>query len=464
MPKDALFEERALKKLQSPELLDESVKFVSAPLKLAIGGLGVATVLALTWAIGGKIPEQVVGSAIISDVQNIYQLLSSTSGMIIFNEELLAQNKSRNNHFFELIQKFQTRDDYDESTDSHESLLRRLNSYGLQDEERLLNEASTILSNGSWGGFGARNPPDTDGGVVNVQLDDIIAFIINLQLLQTARDDLFTLSEAKNNYDTTLKEQTQLISIARSNINYLDKSLEASRKAEQVGVISKLTVEGNKNDLIQANSDLINAQTSIRTSLIDLVHAYAQFRSSFNIFINDGVVISPINNLKLRNYSINSGQYIEQGDRLSVGVVRIGKQEPKPDVVTVFMNNRDGQKVKIGQNALVTPNIIEKTQYGGIVGRVISKPKPVISSDQLANMVPYEGFTSYLSNTYEIPVAFQVSLGKTKDKEFKWSGNSVPPYEIREGTTANVSVTTLAKPPISYIIPSIRKIVEPFTR
>ena len=39
------------------------------------------------------------------------------------------------------------------------------------------------------------------------------------------------------------------------------------------------------------------------------------------------------------------------------------------------MNNRDGQKVKIGQNALVTPNIIEKTQYGGIVGRVISKPK-----------------------------------------------------------------------------------------
>ena len=68
MPKDALFEERALKKLQSPELLDESVKFVSAPLKLAIGGLGLATVLALTWAIGGKIPEQVEWSAIISDV------------------------------------------------------------------------------------------------------------------------------------------------------------------------------------------------------------------------------------------------------------------------------------------------------------------------------------------------------------------------------------------------------------
>ena len=85
MPKDALFEERALKKLQSPELLDESVKFVSAPLKLAIGGLGLATVLALTWAIGGKIPEQVEGSAIISDVENIYQLLSSTSGMVIFN-------------------------------------------------------------------------------------------------------------------------------------------------------------------------------------------------------------------------------------------------------------------------------------------------------------------------------------------------------------------------------------------
>ena len=123
-----------------------------------------------------------------------------------------------------------------------------------------------------------------------------------------------------------------------------------------------------------------------------------------------------------------------------------------------------GQKVKIGQDALVTPNIIEKTQYGGIIGKVVSKPKPVISSEQLANMVPYEGFTSYLTNTYEIPVAFQVGLYKTKNGEFKWSGNSIPPYEIREGTTANVSVTTLAKPPISYIIPSIRKIIDPFAR
>ena len=244
----------------------------------------------------------------------------------------------------------------------------------------------------------------------------------------------------------------------------ISKSLEASRKAEKVGVISKLAVEGNENDLAQANIDLINSRNNIRTSLITLRHAYAQFRSSFDLFINDGVVISPVNNLKLRNYSINSGQYIVQGDRLSVGVTRVGKQEPKPDVVTVFMNNRDGQKVKIGQDALVTPNIIEKTQYGGIIGKVVSKPKPVISSEQLANMVPYEGFTSYLTNTYEIPVAFQVGLYKTKNGEFKWSGNSIPPYEIREGTTANVSVTTLAKPPISYIIPSIRKIIDPFAR
>ena len=495
MPDNALFEERALKKLQSPELLDESVSFVPIPLRLAIGGIGILSVLGLAWSVFGRIPEQVSGMALIIDRDNVYNMSSTASGVIVYNYlpmqgGSLAERENR--QFFKDITNVTAkvayvRDRY-QALKSQEMLMARgpvgiedtkyfgnvdvdkaLTFYESIDRKRVSNmlEASELLlKKGSIGGHGARRPPLNSSNVALVK-DMPFAFIINESALLSSLSKLSELDEAYRTYKSTYYANSNLIKLANTNINYLKKSLDATRKAYKVGVVSKLSVASGLNDLQQAESaiyqsrlDIKNAESDFRQSLIDFIH-------QLSAYVENGLITIPDNDLSIDVLTANSGQYLQAGTQVGIAS-KVPTSETDgltkvPRIISVYMDNASGQKTSIGQRAIVTPEIIQKSEYGGILGEIISSPIPVMSTEQLSNMFPYEGFNTDLTNQYTVPVSVQVKLLVDKKGKYKWSGNLTPPYPVRSYTVSTVSITTLNKAPISYLVPAFKTLLGPIS-
>ncbi|KZR72383.1 MULTISPECIES: TolC family protein [Prochlorococcus] len=495
MPDNALFEERALKKLQSPELLDESVSFVPIPLRLAIGGIGLLSVLGLGWSIFGRIPEQVSGMGLIIDRDSVYNLATTASGVLVYNYLPIEGgnvDEQRNRRFFkdlsEVSKKINNaRDRYQALKIKEMAIARRSDSiantnyfgdidfdkaltfYEEIDRERIsemLEASEHLFQQGLRGGYGARKRP-LQSTIEALPKDMPFAFVVNEADLLSSLSKLSQLDEAYRSYKSTYFANSNLIKLANTNINYLKKSLEATRKAYKVGVVSKLSVESGLNDLQQAETKIYQSRLEIKKTESGFRQSLIDFIDQLTAFIENGIITLPDHNLSIDALTANSGQYLQAGTQ-----VGIASQVPTsetdglttaPRIISVYMDNASGQKTSIGQRAIVTPEIIQKSEYGGILGEVISTPTPIMSTEQLDNMFPYEGFNTDLTNAYTVPVSVQVKLLLDEEGNYKWSGNLTPPYPVRSYTVATVSITTLNKAPISYLVPAFKTLLGPLS-
>ena len=465
---EELFEERALKKLKSPEMLDQSVNFVSTPVKLSIIGLASLASFGFIWSIFGRVPEQVVGQSIFLDMVSTYEIQTTTPGIVIFNLPLFATEDELSskdfpslnlNHYFKDVQYFaNTSKTYSLPTvESDQALDVALDSYSRLDDKRLnalFSTSMNLLQTATSGGFGARKSP-SKLSARPLQSTSTVAFVINADALQKVVASFVTLQKTHHDYKTTLEQNNRLIGLAEMNKKYLKSSLDATKKAYDIGVVARLSIESSINDLAQADSSIVNSKGQIREAANNFVEAHAQFASALISFVRGGSVGSPSNDMVLEALSINNGDYVPAGTRIAVGERKLSSMQ-NPSTIRVFFENSDGQRVSPGQLAIVTPSIVQRAEYGGIIGHVITRPIPLLSSGELESMSTYEGFNKSMLDRFKAPVSVTVKLDRDPQGDYKWSGNLTPPYSIRNGTTASANITTQNKPPIQYLVPLFR--------
>ena len=465
---DQLFEERALKKLQSPELLDQSVSFINIPAKLAIVSLASLASFGLLWSIFGRVPEQVVGQTIFLDLVNTYEIQTTTPGLVIYNTSLFSASRQDElkefgdidirKYFNEIAYFASASNELRMSSGSKEQALQSsLRSFEDINESKLNSLFSTSLSllqSATIGGYGARKPP-IKLNALTLNSDSTVAFVINAEELQNAVTAFATLRKSYNDYQTAIQQNARLIDLAHQNKKYLRSNLEATKQAYNIGVVSRLSIESSVNDLAQADSSIVNSKGQISQAANNFLEAYAQFVIALSAFVQNGSVDSPSDNVVLETLSVNNGDYMPAGTRIAVGE-KIQSTKQKPSTIRVFFENSDGQRISPGQLAIVTPSIVQRSEYGGIIGHVVSKPAPLMSSQELDAMSTYEGFNKALLDLYKAPVSVIVKLERDPKGNYKWSGNLTPPYLIRHGTTATANITTYNKPPIQYLVPFFR--------
>lgn len=468
---EELFEERALKKLKSPEMLDQSVSFVSVPIKLAIISLASLASFGSLWSVFGRVPEQVVGQTIFLDLVDTYEIQTTTPGIVIYNIPLFAIGKQEElrdfgsvnirNYFADISYFANTSKVLQQSIiKKDDALANALNSYSQIDDIKLsalFSNSLYLLQTATRGGYGARKLPSKLNSLP-LSSNSTIAFVINAEALQKAVSSFATLQKSYQDYQTALEQNNRLISLAQRNKKYLESNLEATREAYNIGVVSKLSIESSTNDLAQADGSIVNSKGQIRQAANNFLEAYSQFSIALSSFVRSGSVGSPSNDIILQTLSINNGDYVPAGTRVAVGE-KINSVKQKPSTIRVFFENSDGQRISPGQTAIVTPSIVQRSEYGGIVGHVISKPTPLMSSEELEAMSTYEGFNKSMLEQYKAPVSVVVKLDRDKQGNYKWSGNLTPPYKIRSGTTATANITTYNKPPIQYLVPFFRTLM-----
>ena len=468
---EELFEERALKKLKSPEMLDQSVNFISAPVKLAILGLAGLASFGFVWSIFGRVPEQVVGQSIFLDLVNTYEIQTSTPGIVIYNIPLFStENESSSKEFgsVNLNKYFQDVEYFANASrmfspsiiDSDNALDVALDSYSRLNDKRintLLSTSMHLLQTATRGGYGARKPPSKLSSRP-LNSTSTVAFVINADALQNVVASFATLQKTYHDYKTALEQNNRLIDLAKMNKTYLRSNLDAAKKAYDIGVVSRLSIESSINSLAQAETSIVNSKGQIREAANSFLEANAQFAGALSSFVRGGSVGSPSNNIVLDSLSLNNGDYVPAGTRIAVGE-RMHSPKQNPSTIRVFFENSDGQRVSPGQLAIVTPSIVQRAEYGGIIGRVTTRPTPLLSSEELESMSTYEGFNKSMLDRFKAPVSVTVKLERDPQGDYKWSGNLTPPYSIRSGTTATANITTYNKPPIQYLVPFVRTLI-----
>ena len=168
-------------------------------------------------------------------------------------------------------------------------------------------------------------------------------------------------------------------------------------------------------------------------------------------------ITSPISG-RIIDINIHKGSIIDQGYKVATldeysSTVRLE--------AVIYVSAQQGGKIKPGMEAQIIPSIVNKEEYGYMVGRVVSVSDYPATSQAMLSTLGSEELVAMLMGE-GVPV--QVKIDLTPDDQtvsgYKWSSYSGPPIVIPSGTLVQGAVIISKERPVTKIIPIANGEVE----
>ncbi len=164
-------------------------------------------------------------------------------------------------------------------------------------------------------------------------------------------------------------------------------------------------------------------------------------------------------NGRVLEVSVVPGQLINAGTRL--GAIEI-EDDNQQLVSVVYFADKDGKQIKEGMQVQVTPSLVKRERYGGIVGTVTKVSTFPVTLNDMKTIIGSEDIAKHLGESLGGKAPIQVFADLETDPNtisgYRWSSSDGPALEISSGTTTEVRVKVGEVAPISYIIPMFRSI------
>ena len=153
------------------------------------------------------------------------------------------------------------------------------------------------------------------------------------------------------------------------------------------------------------------------------------------------------------------GQIVGTGTR----VATIQAQQSNSKLVGVtYFSSSEGKKIEPGMKVQITPTIVKRERYGGILGKVTKVSSfPVTPEDMSAiigNKNVAEDLIRGLGGSAPVQVFAEMELDSENSSGYAWSSSDGPAIAISPGTTAQVKVQVGKIAPIAYVIPIFRSL------
>lgn len=197
----------------------------------------------------------------------------------------------------------------------------------------------------------------------------------------------------------------------------------------------------------QWRQQINNKETTLRSQQHELENMNAELEVSKTVHSPaTGIVISV-------NASI--GKMVPDGSSI-ISIASLGEGL---DAV-VYMAPNEGQRVKPDMEALITPAIIEKEEYGSMKGRVLSVSTFPEASEAIIALLHNEELTKQFV-TQGAPIAIRVRIERDPHtfSGYKWTSSDGPALKILPGMLADIRITVREQPPFSLIIPTFKKLL-----
>ena len=131
----------------------------------------------------------------------------------------------------------------------------------------------------------------------------------------------------------------------------------------------------------------------------------------------------------------------------------------EPLLAIVYINARDGQRVRRGMEADISPTTVPREEYGSVLGLVTNvSPYPVSQQSMLRVLGGNPELVASLSGG-GAPIAVTVDMVPDLDAPsgFKWTSAGGPDEQIHSGTLCGARVVVSRVRPIGLVIPAFGK-------
>jgi HlyD family secretion protein len=413
------FRKSALEKLSTPEKLDQLIKVTSPKGWIALCTIALVLVTAITWAFFGNVKTKlnVVGVLLGGE---IHEVVSTSQGQLIDLKVNIGDTVEKDQIIAVIEQPnlLQQVEDAKETLKEREFDLQQLLSFGNQDSRlqgKLIDQQKNtieleIASENKNLEF-LKNQLITEKDLLKKGL------ITRSQVANTEQQ-----IEASNNSIEKLKGQLVQTSSQQLNIGFdLQQKITLSRQ--------RIAESKRRLESLQERYDI---QTNIRSSYAGEV---VEVLSDAGVIVRQG---SPLFKLKNQNGASD--------DKLR-GVLYIPAQ--------------DGKKVKEGMDALVVPSTVQPQEFGFMKAKVTYVSDfPITQKGMMTTVKNDQLVQSLLSGgaLFEVHVEFE------KDEEsfsgFKWTSAKGPEIAINEGTSCMGKVTVKSEPPVTIVVPALKKFFD----
>jgi len=175
--------------------------------------------------------------------------------------------------------------------------------------------------------------------------------------------------------------------------------------------------------------------------------------------LEDKSTITSEYNGRVLEVNVVPGQLISNGTRL--GAIEI-QEEDQQLVSLVYFADKDGKQIKEGMQVQVTPSLVKRERYGGIVGTVTKVSPFPVTLNEMKTIIGSENIAKSLGDSLNGKAPIQVFATLETDPNtfsgYKWSSSDGPALKLSSGTTTEVRVKVGEVAPISYVIPMLRSV------
>ncbi len=412
---EAMFREKALKKLSSPEQLDELVKVTTPRGWLALLGLCAIVITIVLWGIFGCIPTKVMGSGVILRTGGVIDISAQGRGPVTIAENI-------------------------------------------------------------------------DVGSV-VQAGQVVATISQVELATQIEVDKARLNALQNEHNVNVdycekqhKKKTTSFDIQRKDLKALiheqqglatqvRENLEAMVDLHKKKLVSDLELIGAKKDLVTSQSTLLGFQeklANLSTIESEADHDLEQIRFQSAQAVTELSAEIEVKEARLKTISQVISTYtgrvlevvVNNGMVVDIGAPIVSlEQTDKTMEVMVFVSDTVGEKIHPGMMAELTPSTVSREKFGYIIGTVSFVSKFPVTEREMLKLLDNSSLVKQLSASgVPIQIKADLTLDSNTPSGYTWSSGRGPLFEISSGTLCSATVVVSEQPPITLVIPFLKKV------
>jgi len=412
------FRKAALEKLSTPEKLDQMIKVTGPRAWIALTTITVALVTAIAWSFWGNVKTKlnVVGVLLGGEV---HEVVSTAQGQLL-ELKVNVGDEVKEGDVIALVEQPQLEQQLAEAKallSERQFELEQLQSFGNQDNklqgEFIAQQRSSIqLQIGT-----QRKILNFLKNQLETELDlKEKGLITNAQVANTEQQ-----IEGARNQIESLRAQ-----LAQTSSQELNLDFDAEQK---INLSEQRIAQAERN--IEQLEERFDIQSNIRSSYSGQV---VEVLTDAGVIVGQGVPL-----FKLKNRDDVAGDLR--------GILYIPSQ--------------DGKKIKVGMEALVAPSTVQPQDYGFMKATVTYVSDFPITQQGMMTSVKNDQIVQGLLG---MGAPFEVHVKFEKDPDsysgFQWTSAKGPDVVINEGTSCMGKVTVKSEPPVTIVIPALKKFFD----
>lgn len=410
-----LYRQQALKKLSSPEKLNQMISITSARSWLALLAFGIIVAGALLWGFQGVLPHNVKGRGMLIQTGGVTEVAALSTGKI---DQIPYTEGDR-------VEEGATI-----ATIAQPKLEIKVNNAAKKLEE--LYEK-----------YEKKAAFDQQDFKLRKEL------LLKKQTIQQSSIDAN--QERKNFVLQRINSQEQLLKEGLITEATLNNTKQLYFEIEQEIALNRNELKSINVDLFEMSERNETELNSLQEQILALEREIDELRAEY--FLNSSIK-SPYDG-RVVEVLVNPGRVVNIGD--IVLTLEVANRFNQLEAV-IYMPPTDGKKIQEGMEVKVSPSTVEVEVFGYIEGRV--KHVSEYPSSR-AGMERILGNTD-LANTFsglEPPIAIIVELlpDTSTVSGYRWTSLDGPTTDIRSGTLCNAYITVEKQRPISLLFPTIKK-------